>query len=188
MNRLERLGLRRPPRRLGWNQTRCLGVDVFERCSSADRTSNGVELNGGLRLIELAIPVRRHRPGPASKRRGRRIRCRRATRPGPRARTRDEPGSYRIRLDVSEHGEQVLVRQDRHAFEPALIDVAGRVTSVRPPPSQAVRTRDPLHVGRKRFELVRHRDEVPMVRQEAVGEEADVRGPRCGSHHPKNDL
>ena len=93
--------------------------------------------------------------------------------PTPVLRPRDQPGPHSIPLDVPQDGQQMLVALHREALEPSLIQMTVPDGPVRDPPTHRMRVCQPTEEGRHLAVCVRPDGEVPVVGQDAVGQDAD---------------
>src|SRR5271157_3712643 len=93
--------------------------------------------------------------------------------PAPVLRPRDQPGPHSIPLDVPQDGQQMFVALHREALEPSLIQMTVPDSPVRDPPTHRMRVCQPTKEGRHLAVCVRPDGEVPVVRQDAVGQDAD---------------
>ncbi len=92
-----------------------------------------------------------------------RQRSARGTRPGPQS----------IPLDIPQDGQQMVVALDREALESPLIQMPVSYGPMRDPPTHGVRVRQPTEEVRDLTVGLRPDDEVPVVGQDAVRQDAN---------------
>ena len=93
--------------------------------------------------------------------------------PAPVLRPRDQPSPHSIPLDVPQDDQQMFVALHREALEPSLIQMTVPDGPVRDPPTHRMRVCQPTEEGRHLAVCVRPDGEVPVVGQDAVGQDAD---------------
>ena len=91
----------------------------------------------------------------------------------PVLRPRDQPGPHGIPLDVPQDDQQMFVARHREAPEPSLIQMTIPDGPVRDPSTHRMRVCQPTEEGRHLAVCVRPDGEVPVVGQDAAGQDAD---------------
>ena len=82
-----------------------------------------------------------------------------------------QTGSQRIPLDISQHGQQVLILLNGKRLESSLVEVAGSFGAVMGVPPHGVRVRQPAEEVRELRVGLGPYDEVPVIRHDRVREE-----------------
>jgi len=132
----------------------------------------------GLRLVHPFDPVRLPPNGPIGQQRlllFRAVNAPPEAGPTPLFRSQHQIGSERIALHVAGHHPEMLVTSDGERLVSALIDVPQSDVMPMLLPTADVRDRQPLHESRQVAVVLRPQQQVPMVRHQRVGAEADWR-------------
>jgi len=148
-----------------------------ERAASLHTHSERFQLRGSLRAIHPRYPVSRslHRPVTQPRRQlGISLIPPPEARPLPAFRLCDQLRSERIAFDIACDGEEMLIGLDRKGFEAALIDRACSGGVVMGMPALRMRDGDPTEDFRKFPVLPGPEEEMPMIRHEAIGGNADL--------------
>src|SRR5208283_5465860 len=83
------------------------------------------------------------------------------------------PAPHSVPLDVPQDGQQMFVALHREALEPSPIQMTVPDGPVRDPPTHRMRVCQPTEEGRHLAVCIRPDGEVPVVGQDAVGQDAD---------------
>jgi len=148
-----------------------------ERATSLHTHSERFQFRGSLRTIHPRYPVSRSLHGPVTEPRrqlGISLIPPPEAGPLPVFRLCHQLRPERIAFDVARDGEEVFIGLHRKRFEPALINRAGARGVVMRMPALRMRDGNPAEDFRKFPVLPGPEEQVPMIRHEAIGGNADL--------------
>ena len=108
--------------------------------------------------------------------------------PAPVLRPPTNPAPTAFRSMLPQDGQQMFVALHREALEPSLIQMTVADGPVRDPPTHRMRVCQPTEEGRHLAVCVRPDGEVPVVGQDAAGQDADRVPPKRFDHDPLKRL
>ena len=149
---------------------------VAKRPAPLCTQSQCLQFRRRLRFVDHVRPVFRVGQGPGTEQARpliRRMHTLPQAAPGPLLRTvAHELRPQTIALDVAAYGVEMVILLDRKRFEPALVEMARADVVVMGVPALRVRQGEPGHEARQVPALVRPQDQVPVVGQQAIGQDA----------------